>query len=59
MCNVGQDQKYWTDLYINIYIYIFLIIIINRLVKVVQEPEEFQQTYNVKIEILSCIMTKW
>lgn len=52
MCNVGQDQKYWTDLYI-------LITIISRLVKVVQEPDEFQQTYNVKIEILSCIMTKW
>lgn len=52
--NIGQIY-----ISIYIYIYIFLIIIINRLVKVVQEPEEFQQTYNVKIEILSCIMTKW
>lgn len=34
-----------------IYIYIEILL--------VQEPEEFQQTYNVTIKILSCIMTKW
>lgn len=57
--NIGQIRQTY-QIRRDILIYHFLIIIIiNRLVKVVQEPEEFQLTYNVTIEILSWITTTW